>query len=440
MPYNIEFQIAGFSIVSILTIVFFSKPRWQSLQNSIFRVLMPFTLLELLFDIVSTITIAERDFISRINTFFAKGYIVVMILWIAGTMLYIMSNFIYDDMPKKSLTAIKISFLFIIVPAIACCIITFCTPLYYANYGREIYSYGTPSTCTYIFSVYCVIFAIAGFLLNFRHLTFKRKVPMFAFTVMEGAIALIQMAFPKLLLLGFGTALVIFIMYMTMENPDMDMIAKLNDANKRASDLLLNILPVAIAAKLEENTSSFTEKFDNVTVAFIDIVDFTKMSQDVGGEKLVKLLNSLFTEIDTLLDNYKIEKIKTIGDAYMIAAGLPERYDYNCEEMMRFLIDVQKTIASFNKRNNTALQIRTGVNSGEVIAGIIGKKKFIYDLWGNTVNLASRMEMYGVPNYIQVSQNVYEMLKDSYAFNRRGNIDIKGIGKTTCYLLKASNT
>ncbi|MBQ9631183.1 MAG: hypothetical protein IJR49_06325, partial [Treponema sp.] len=311
MPYSIEFQIAGFCIVFILTIIFFSKPRWHSLQNSIFRILMPFTLVEIAFDIISTITIANRDNISTsINTFFAKGYIIVMILWITGTMLYIISNFVYDDIPKKNLNLIKLSVFFIVVPAIACCVITFCTPLYYANYGREIFSYGVPSTCTYIFSVYCVVFAIVGFLINFRHLTFKRKIPMFAFTVMEGSIALIQMAFPKLLLLGFGTALVIFIMYMTMENPDMDMIAKLNSANKRANDLLLNILPVAIATKLEQDTAAFTEKFENVTVAFIDIVNFTKMSQDIGGEKLVRILNSLFTEIDLLLDNYKIEKIK----------------------------------------------------------------------------------------------------------------------------------
>ncbi|MBR7063874.1 MAG: adenylate/guanylate cyclase domain-containing protein [Treponema sp.] len=436
MPYSIEFQIAGFCIVLILTIVFFSKHRWESLQNSIFRLFMPFTLVELFFDITSTIAIAERDKLHPMLTlFFAKGYIIVMILWITFSMVYIFSNFLYDGISKKSRRIIHTSLLFVVIPAIACCVITLLTELHYANYGREIYSYGTPSTCTYIFSVYCVIFACCGFILTFRRLTFKRMVPMLSFTLMEGTIALIQMRFPKLLLLGFGTSLVIFIMYMTLENPDMDMISKLNNANRRANNLLLNILPVSIATKLENRMQSFTETFNSVTVAFIDIAEFTNMSSKIGAEQLVRILNSLFTEIDLLLDKYKIEKIKTIGDAYMIASGLPERYDSHCNEMILFLLEVQKLVQAFNKRNNIDLHVRIGVNTGQVVAGIIGRKKFIYDLWGSTVNLASRMESYGVTDFIQVTENTYNLLKDIHSFEKREGVDIKGVGPTTCYLL-----
>jgi class 3 adenylate cyclase len=436
MPYNIEFQISGLVIVIILCIIFFSKPRWKSFQNSIFRVLLPLTAVELLMDIISVITIANRESIPVwVNTFFSKGYIVTMLLWITGSVLYIFSNFIYKDISKNNLRLIKFSAFFIIVPAVVFCVITCATPLYYANYGREIYSYGLSSKCTYFFSVYCVIISVIGWLRNFRHITFKRKVPMFAFTIMEGCVASIQMRLPNLLVIGFGTSICILIMYMTMENPDMDLIAKLNEANRRANNLLLNILPASIAAELKENPGTFTEKYDNVTVAFMDIVDFTKMSSIIGAEKLVNMLNSLFSEFDILLDNYKIEKIKTIGDAYMIASGLPERYETNCEEMLKFLIRTEQIVADFNESHNTKLQLRIGVNSGPVVAGIIGKKKFIYDLWGSTVNFAARMESSGIPERIQVSQAVYDLMKEKYKFECRSPLEIKSFGVCPCFLL-----
>ncbi len=437
MPYSIEFQISGLVVVAVLCIVFFSKPRWKSLQNSIFRVLLPFTAFELIMDIASVITIAERNTIPEwLNTIFAKGYIIMMLIWITGIVIYIFSNFIYNDISKKKLTLIKASCLCVIIPATAGCIVTILTPLKYANYGREIYSYGIPSTCTYIFSVYCVIISIIGWLMNFRHLTFKRRVPMFSFTIMEGCVALIQMHFKNLLVIGFGTAVCILLMYMTMENPDTDMIAKLNEANRRINNLLLNILPASIVAELKEKPSTFTEKYDNVTVAFMDIVDFTKMSSIIGAERLVNILNSLFSEFDTLLDSYRIEKIKTIGDAYMVASGLPERYENNCEEMIKFLIQAQRTITDFNERHNTTLRMRIGVNCGPVVAGVIGRKKFIYDLWGSTVNFASRMESSGVPDCIQVSQDVYDLMKDTYKFECRQSVDVKSFGSCPCYLLE----
>jgi class 3 adenylate cyclase len=436
MPYSIEFQTAGLFFVVVLIIVFFSKPRWQSLQNSIFRVLLPFTAVELIFDIVSVITIAERDHIPvMLNTFFAKGYIIVMDMWIMLSVLYIFSNFLYQGAGEKQKKILKIACFFDILPAVAACVITFIFPLKYANYGRDVYSYGIPSTATYMYSVYCVIISVVGALINFKKLSFYRKVPMLSFTIMEGAAALIQMQFPRLLVIGFGTSVVVFIMYMTMENPDMDMISRLNEANSRANTLLLNILPATIAKQLKERDNTFTANYENVTVAFMDIVDFTKMSAAVGPEKLVNILNALFTEIDSLLDGYKIEKIKTIGDAYMVAAGLPERYYDNCGEMMKFLVAVQKLMNDFNKRYSMHLQLRIGVSNGPVVAGIIGKKKFIYDLWGSTVNFASRMESNGIPDRIQVSQSVYGRLGSSYKFEKRVPMDVKGFGVCTCYLL-----
>lgn len=255
---------------------------------------------------------------------------------------------------------------------------------------------------------------------------------------MEGCVALIQSLLPGILIIGFGSALCLFIMYLTMENPDMDLIDKLDKANRRTNELLLNILPYPIACKLfsQPEIEQVTESYKNVTVAFFDIVDFTKMSVVLGAEPLVKLLNMLFCEIDSLLDKYRIEKIKTIGDAYMVAAGVPERYADHTLEMIYFCEDVLKLINDFNSRNKSELKIRIGVHCGPVVAGIIGKKKYIYDLWGETVNFASRMESTGVSDRIQVSESVYEKISflPTHNFEKR-EISIKGIGMSTAYIV-----
>ncbi len=436
MPYSIEFQISGFLVVLVITVVFFSKPRWQSLQNSIFRILMPFTLLELAFDIISVITIAERDNLPPLlNDFFSKGYIVIMIFWIMLVLIYVLSNFYGETGRIKKKTWLILIGIFIVLPAVVFSGISIATPLLYANYGRHIYSYGIPSTCTYLYSIYGVTITTVTLIFSIGRLRFKRIVPMLAFTIMEGSVALVQMVNKELLIIGFGTALCILFMYMTLENPDMDLIARLNDANRRANNLLLNILPASVAQELKEDTRAFTEKFDSVTVAFIDIVNFTKLSEQIGAEATVRSLNKLFSEIDSLLDGFRVEKIKTIGDAYMIAAGLPERYDGNCREMISFLMAVKERLEDFNKRNKTDLHVRIGVHSGPVVAGIIGTKKFIYDLWGSTVNFASRLESNGIPDRIQVSAAVKECMKDTLSFEERPPMDIKGFGLSHAYLI-----
>ena len=436
MPFNIEFQIAGLIFVSIIIVVFFSKPRWKSVQNSVFRVLMFATWIELFFDIVSVITISKRDVIpSWVNDFFSKGYIVAMLFWIATAMTYIVANTYYEGMSETEHKLKKILLGTIFVSLLVCVVFVLIYPILYGGSGRYVYSYGIPSTITYIFSVACVIIAITLFIINFKKISFDRKVPTLCFTIMEGSVALIQMQFKELLLLGIGTAICIFLMYMTMENPDMDMIAKLNAANKRSEELLLNIFPASIVSSLRVVSKPITRSYEDVSVGFIDIVDFTKMSAKIGAEKLVNLLNQLFSEIDMLVDKYKIEKIKTIGDAYMVASGLPDVYEDHSEQLMLFMLDVLRYMKYFNLRNNTDIKIRIGMNCGPAVAGVIGKKKYIYDMWGETVNFASRMESTGIPGRIQVSESIYQKLKDSYNFECREHIEVKGVGDCRSYLL-----
>lgn len=252
---------------------------------------------------------------------------------------------------------------------------------------------------------------------------------------MEGIVAIVQMFNKELLIVGFGSAMTILIMYFTLENPDMEIIAKLNEANKRSRDLLLNILPEKIADRLQQEQSTFTQEIPDASILFLDIVGFSSLSNKVGSVRIVKILNALFSNIDNLLGRHSVEKIKTIGDSYMAAAGVPTPYTNHCEEIIGFSKDILRLLKLFNQKYKIDLKIRIGINSGSVVAGIIGKKKFVYDLWGVSVNLASRMESYGEVNRINVSPSVYKKLKNSakIKFEELGERDIKGFGTMKMY-------
>ncbi|MBD2577094.1 adenylate/guanylate cyclase domain-containing protein [Oscillatoria sp. FACHB-1406] len=209
----------------------------------------------------------------------------------------------------------------------------------------------------------------------------------------------------------------------------------LRDQQQRAERLLLNILPAKIAAKLKLNDRTIAEKFDRATVLFADIVGFTGIAGELSPLELVNLLNDIFSQFDRLTELHKLEKIKTIGDAYMLVSGIPEHHPNNIAAVADFALDVQDAIAQFNGDRNFNLSIRVGIHTGPVVAGVIGLKKFIYDLWGDTVNIASRMESHGVPGRIQVTQAVRDSLRSHYKFEYRGQIPIKGKGKMDTYWL-----
>jgi len=208
-------------------------------------------------------------------------------------------------------------------------------------------------------------------------------------------------------------------------------------AEKKVSErLLLNVLPQAIAERLkgrpEVIADSFAEviadSFADVTVLFADIVGFTQFSLGVKAEKLVVLLNEIFTGFDSVADSRGLEKIKTIGDAYMAVAGIPVCVADHVTRTAHTALDMMEVLEAFNKRNGCSLQMRVGINSGAVVAGVIGKRKFIYDLWGDTVNTASRMESHGVDGRIQVTEATRQRLHEPFVLERRGAIDVKGKG------------
>ncbi|MCW6035680.1 PAS domain S-box protein [Spirulina subsalsa FACHB-351] len=209
---------------------------------------------------------------------------------------------------------------------------------------------------------------------------------------------------------------------------------------EKSERLLLNILPRSIAERLKQEEQSIAERFDNVSILFADIVDFTSLSASISPTELVDLLNQIFSAFDQLADWYNLEKIKTIGDSYMVAGGFPEtEMQHHIEAIADMGLDMQRAIRRFDRMDGKPFRLRIGIHTGPVVAGVIGIKKFIYDLWGDTVNVASRMESQGMGDRIQVTAEVYEVLKHNYWLEERGEIEVKGRGIMTTYWLMGRN-
>jgi class 3 adenylate cyclase len=209
-------------------------------------------------------------------------------------------------------------------------------------------------------------------------------------------------------------------------------IDRLHRENER---LLLSILPAPVAERLKAGEGSIAEHFDEVSVLFADIVGFTTLSGTLSPQPLVEMLNDLFTRFDKLASQRRVEKIKTIGDCYMAVCGLPEPQVDHAGILADMALEMLSQVRDFNAARNSHLQIRIGLHTGPVVAGVIGRSKFIYDLWGDTVNTASRMESSGLPDRIQVTGAMRQALGAQYGFEERGEVDIKGKGLLQTWFL-----
>jgi class 3 adenylate cyclase len=206
--------------------------------------------------------------------------------------------------------------------------------------------------------------------------------------------------------------------------------------HERSERLLLNILPKNIALRLKNNEKHIADQIENAGVLFADIVGFTELSEKIHHKQLVMFLDSLFTKFDQLVKVHGVEKIKMIGDAYMVASGLEGEGDDHHTRLAELALDMIESINDLHVKNVPSLGIRIGMHCGPVIAGVICEQKFAYDLWGDSVNTASRMESHGLKNQIQVSKNFYEMTKHNFQYETRGSIPIKGKGEMEVYVLR----
>jgi class 3 adenylate cyclase len=204
---------------------------------------------------------------------------------------------------------------------------------------------------------------------------------------------------------------------------------------ERSEGLLLNVLPAPIADRLKRGEELIADRFPEVTVLFADLVDFTASSDRSSPERVVQVLADLFTAIDRLAARHGLEKIKTVGDAYMVAGGLPVPRPDHAQAVAEMALAVREEAGRHRDPAGRPLQVRIGIDSGPVVAGVIGTAKFSYDLWGDTVNTASRMESTGVPGCIQVTDRAYRRLRDRYRFERRGPVQVKGKGELVTWFL-----
>jgi guanylate cyclase len=209
----------------------------------------------------------------------------------------------------------------------------------------------------------------------------------------------------------------------------------LRQEQAKAENLLLNILPRSIAEKLKAQTQPIADHFGSASILFADVVDFTPWSERHAPAEVVGYLDRLFSCFDDLAERHELEKIKTIGDCYMVAAGVPTPRPDHATALARMALDMLEAMCADDEVGRLGLELRIGINSGPVVAGVIGRKRFLYDLWGDAVNTASRMESHGTPGRIQITRATYELVADEFECLPRGTIAIKGKGDVEAWYL-----
>jgi adenylate cyclase len=204
---------------------------------------------------------------------------------------------------------------------------------------------------------------------------------------------------------------------------------------EKSEALLVNILPGSIAARLKAADQTIADHFDATSILFADVVDFTPLSQRLSPAETVDILDRLFSHFDSLVERHGLEKIKTVGDCYMAAAGVPDPHQDHARRAALLALDMREAVATSTVAGREGLELRIGINSGPVVAGVIGRKRFLYDLWSDAVNTASRMESHGTPGEIQITRETYELLKDEFVCRPRGTISVKGKGEMETWYL-----
>ena len=237
-----------------------------------------------------------------------------------------------------------------------------------------------------------------------------------------------------------GTASIAFTILASFAHQRNVALTALRAEQEKSEVLLLNILPNAIADRLKAAAQPIADHFAAASIVFADVVDFTPLAQRLSPAEMVGMLDRLFSRFDALVERHGLEKIKTIGDCYMAAAGVPNPDPDHAPKAARLALDMRDELAASEQAGLPALELRIGINSGPVVAGVIGTKRFLYDLWGDAVNTASRMESHGTPGEIQITRATYELLKDEFLCRRRGTIDVKGKGEMETWYLVGSRS
>ena len=232
-------------------------------------------------------------------------------------------------------------------------------------------------------------------------------------------------------LLGVGSLVFLMVFYF---------VGQKNTFQERSETLLLNILPKEIAAILKREQRVIADHYEEASILFADMVNFTPMSAEMSPVEMVDLLNEIFTHFDALVDKHDLEKIKTVGDCYMVAAGVPRPRPDHAQAIVGLALEMRDYVQSQTFKASRPVDFRIGINSGPVLAGVIGRRKFIYDLWGDAVNTASRMESHGAGGLIQITRATYDLIKDDFVCESRGAVNIKGKGEMEAWAVTAAGS
>ena len=237
-----------------------------------------------------------------------------------------------------------------------------------------------------------------------------------------------------------GAASIAFILLATFAHQRNEALSALRGEQEKSEALLVNVLPGSIAARLKATDRTIADHFDATSILFADVVDFTPLSQLLPPTEMVDILDRLFSHFDELVERHGLEKIKTVGDCYMAAAGVPDPHADHARRAALLALDMREAVATSAVAGREGLELRIGINSGPVVAGVIGRKRFIYDLWSDAVNTASRMESHGTPGEIQITGATYELLKDEFVCRPRGTIVVKGKGEMETWYLEGTRS
>jgi guanylate cyclase len=268
---------------------------------------------------------------------------------------------------------------------------------------------------------------------------FGAFIVVFLLTGIAGELFFLDAGFPTwfsttmLALNVIGAGAVAFTLLATFAKQRNAALAALRVEQEKSELLLVNILPSSIAARLKAASQTIADHFDSASILFADVVDFTPLSQRLPPSEVVGMLDQLFSHFDALVERHGLEKIKTIGDCYMAAAGVPDPSADHARRTALLALDMREAVAG--PGDGFGLKLRIGINTGPVIAGVIGSKRFLYDLWGDAVNTASRMESHSTPGAIQITRATYELLKDEFVCRPRGTIEVKGKGEMETWYL-----
>ena len=363
---------------------------------------------------------------------------------------------------KKIPFALNLVYLFLLA-AVVLLIFSQFTGFYYTFDEMNRYHRSEGMIVCYVFPLFVLIVQIGVIVRNFKTLPKKLRVTILFFAVLPLVATIFQLFFYGLSLTNMTSAGMSIVLYVfaiqemnealerahqleveileqyktELEQTVQERTSELRLEKERSEHLLLNILPGEIAKELTEHPDrTIAKSYPNATVLFTDIVGFTKMSGSMSAEEVVSMLNLMISRIDERAEREGVEKIKTIGDAYMAAAGLTENSENDgAAKMIRFARGLISDIEEFNEHFNTKLQIRIGINSGPLVAGVIGKIKFIYDIWGDTVNVASRMESTGEPMKIHMSESTHAQIAEAFDWGDGVEVEVKGKGLMKTYYL-----